>query len=87
MKLTDEIPSVCCVYKITNTINNLILIGSTINLNKRINHYRNDVKKSNPLKHYNRRFLEDIVNYGLNSFVVNIGLSFSSKSICEYLIP
>lgn len=72
MKLTDEIPCICCIYKITNTINNLILIGSTINLNKRINHYRNDIKKDNPLKHYNRKFLDDIINYGLNSFIVEI---------------
>jgi group I intron endonuclease len=79
MKFTDEIPSVCCVYKITNTINNLIIIGSTTNLNKRINHYRNDMKKSNPLKHYNRRFLEDIINYGLNSFVVDIIEEYTNK--------
>lgn len=72
MKLTDDIPCICCVYKITNTISNLILIGSTINLNKRINHYRNDIRKDNPLKHYNRRFLQDIINYGINSFIVEI---------------
>lgn len=72
MKLTDEIPRICCVYKITNTISNLILIGSTTNLNNRINHYRNDIHKDNPLKHYNRRFLQDIINYGIKSFVVDI---------------
>ena len=72
MKLTDKIPCVCCVYKITNTISNLILIGSTNNLNKRINHYRNDIKKENPLKHYNRRFAQDIINYGIDSFIVDI---------------
>lgn len=72
MKLTDEIPSICCVYKITNTISNLILIGSATNLNKRINHYRNDIRKDNPLKHYNRRFLQDIIDNGIKSFVVDI---------------
>lgn len=72
MKFTDEIPCICCIYKITNTISNLILIGSTTNLNKRINHYRNDINKENPLKHYNRRFLQDIINYGINSFIVDI---------------
>ena len=72
MKLTDEIPSICCVYKITNTISNLILIGSTTNLNKRINHYRNDIHKDNPLKHYNRRFLQDIIDNGIKSFTVDI---------------
>ena len=45
MKLNDSIPEVVCVYKITNVVNGLILIGSTTNLNKRINHYRNDIKK------------------------------------------
>lgn len=34
MKLTEKLPHVCCVYKITNTISNLILIGSTVDLNK-----------------------------------------------------
>ena len=72
MKFTDEIPHVCCVYKITNTITNLILIGATTNLNKRINHYRNDVYRDNPLKHYNREFLQDIISYGINSFIVDI---------------
>lgn len=72
MKLTDNIPCICCVYKITNTISNLILIGSTTNLNKRINHYRNDVKKDNPLKHYNKRFLQDIINYGIDSFIIEV---------------
>lgn len=72
MKFTDEIPCICCIYKITNTISNLILIGSTTNLNKRINHYRNDINKENSLKYYNRRFLQDIINYGINSFIVDI---------------
>lgn len=79
MKLTEEIPSICCVYKITNTITNLIIIGSTTNLNKRINHYRNDIKKDNPLKHYNRRFLDDIITYGINSFVVDIIEEFDNN--------
>lgn len=72
MKFTDEIPHICCVYKITNIVSNLILIGSTTNLNKRINHYRNDIKKDKPLKYYNRKFFQDIINYGINSFIVDI---------------
>lgn len=72
MKLTDEIPHCCCVYKITNTINNLIIIGSTKDLNKRVNHYRNDIKKENALKHYNKRFLNDIITFGINSFKIEI---------------
>lgn len=72
MKFTDDIPHICCVYKITNIISNLSLIGSTKNLHNRINHYRNDIHKDNPLKHYNRKFLKDIINYGINSFIVEI---------------
>lgn len=72
MLFTEVIPNVCCVYKITNTKNNLILIGSTINLNHRINHYRNDINKNNPLKHYNKRLYDDIIKYGIESFVVDI---------------
>lgn len=78
MKFTDNIPHVCCVYKITNTINNLIIIGSTIDLNKRINHYRNDIKKDNPLKHYNKRFLDDIIKYGIDSFNIEIIEKFNN---------
>lgn len=78
MKFTDNIPHVCCIYKITNTINNLIIIGSTIDLNKRINHYRNDIKKDNPLKHYNKRFLDDIIKYGINSFNIEIIEKFNN---------
>lgn len=72
MTFTEKIPHVCCVYKITNVISNLILIGSTIDLNKRVDHYRNDIKKKNPLKHYNRKFLKDIITYGINSFTIEI---------------
>lgn len=79
MRLNDSIPEVICVYKITNIVNGLILIGSTTNLNKRINHYRNDIKKDNPLKHYNRRFLDDIITYSINSFVVDIIEEFDNN--------
>ena len=79
MKFTDDIPNVCCVYKITNTINNRILIGSTKNLRNRINHYRNDIKKDNPLKHYNRLFLQDVVDFGLFSFTVDIIEEFNEN--------
>ena len=94
MKLTEKLPHVCCVYKITNTISNLILIGSTVDLNKRINHYRNDIKKGNPLKHYNKRFLKDIITYGINSFIVeiieeyeyNINTTYLKNKESEYIL-
>lgn len=72
MKLTENIPTVVCIYKITNEINHLIIIGSTTNLKNRINHYRNDVKKLNPLKYYNVRFYNDLIKYGINNFNVEI---------------
>lgn len=78
MLFTEIIPNVCCVYKITNLKNNLILIGSTTNLNHRINHYRNDINKDNPLKHYNKRLYDDIIKYGIESFVVDIIEQFDS---------
>ena len=72
MKLTENIPTIVCIYKITNEINHLIIIGSTTNLKNRINHYRNDVKKLNPLKYYNVRFYNDLIKYGINNFNVEI---------------
>ena len=55
MQLKKDYKNVVCVYKITCKPNGKILIGSTTNLYSRINHYRNDVNKDNPLKHYNIR--------------------------------
>lgn len=81
--LFDSIPQCTCVYKITNKINNKSIIGSTKNLNKRINHYRNDIKKENPLKHYNKDFLNDIIDYGLNSFYLEIIEEFDNISDIE----
>lgn len=72
MKLTENIPTIVCIYKITNEINHLIIIGSTTNLKNRINHYRNDVKKLNSLKYYNVRFYNDLIKYGINNFNVEI---------------
>ena len=83
MKFTDDIPKVICIYKITNVKTNLIMIGSTINLYNRVNHYRNDINKDNPLKHYNREFLNDIINYGINSFIVDIIEEFDSITNIE----
>lgn len=81
--LFDKIPHVTCIYKITNKINNKSIIGSTKDLNKRINHYRNDIKKDNPLRHYNKDFFEDIIFYGLNSFYLEIIETFTNISDIE----
>ena len=59
MQLKKDYKNVVCVYKITCKPNGKILIGSTTNLYSRINHYRNDVNKDNPLKHYNKSFYDD----------------------------
>lgn len=97
MKLTENIPTVVCIYKITNEINHLIIIGSTTNLKNRINHYRNDVKKLNTLKYYNVRFYNDLIKYGINNFNIyilkydsinpkigyNLRLNVNGKYICN----
>lgn len=97
MKLTENIPTVVCIYKITNEINHLIIIGSTTNLKNRINHYRNDVKKLNTLKYYNVRFYNDLIKYGINNFNIyilkydsinpkigyNLRLDVNGKYICN----
>lgn len=83
MELSKEFKDLVCVYKITNVYNNKILIGSTINLYNRICHYRTDINKSNPLKHYNKTFYEDILKYGINSFIVSIVETFDNISNVE----
>lgn len=74
---------VTCVYKVTCIINGKILIGSTTNLYNRISHYRNDINKSNPLKHYNHYFYEDIIKYGIDNFNIEIVEQFDNISNIE----
>lgn len=83
MELDINFRNVTCVYKITCVVNNKILIGSTTNLYNRIVHYRTDMNKTNPLKHYNKEFYKDLVEYGLKSFKVDIVESYTNISDIE----
>lgn len=83
MKLSKNYNNVICVYKITCVPNGKILIGSTTNLYNRVNHYRYDINKTNPLKHYNKYFYEDLVKYGINMFNIEIIESFDAIDTVE----
>lgn len=83
MNLLDNAPNCICVYKITNVQNGKSIIGSTRNLYNRIRHYRYDINKENPLKHYNKEFLDDLVKYGLINFTFEILEQFDNISDIE----
>ena len=80
MELKREYRNVICVYKITCVVNGKILIGSTTNLYNRVCHYRTDMNTPNPLKHYNKIFYNDLIEYGLSSFVIDIVESYNNIS-------
>lgn len=71
MKFDDYIPQSVCIYKITNLKTNLILIGSTNNLYKRIIQYKYDIlhKRDNCI---NKRFMQDSILYGIDNLNVEI---------------
>ena len=71
MNITSNFPNVICVYKITNLKTNLILIGSTRNLHKRIIQYKYDILHQRVLN-LNKRFLQDILLYGINVLDIDI---------------
>lgn len=83
MQLKKDYKNVVCVYKIICKPNGKILIGSTTNLYSRINHYRNDINKDNPLKHYNKSFYDDLIKYGIACFIVEIVEQFDDISAIE----
>ena len=83
MTLLDNAPNCICVYKITNVQNGKSIIGSTTNLYNRIRHYRYDINKSNPLKHYNKNFLDDLIKYGLKNFTFEILEQFDNITDIE----
>lgn len=83
MQLEENYKNVICIYKITCTVNGKILIGSTTNLYNRVNHYRNDLHKSNPLKYYNHYFYNDLIKYGIDKFNVDIVEIFEDISNIE----
>lgn len=72
MELKKEYRNVCCVYKLINKINGKIMIGCTTNMYARVCHYRTDIHKQNPLKHYNFELYNDIIKYGIDNFEFEI---------------
>lgn len=71
MNITSDFPSIVCIYKITNLKTNLILIGSTRNLHKRIIQYKYDILHQRT-SNVNKNFLQDVILYGLNNLSVDI---------------
>ncbi|WP_215225876.1 GIY-YIG nuclease family protein [Echinicola shivajiensis] len=62
---TKEMPSVACVYRITNTINNKFYIGSTNNLQHRM-------KQHSSYFNINNKLNGEYKKYGLENFNVEI---------------
>lgn len=80
MELKKEYQNVCCVYKLINKVNGRIMIGCTTNMYARVSHYRTDIHKQNPLKHYNFELYNDIIKYGINNFEFEIIEQFDNIS-------
>lgn len=76
----NSIPNCICIYKIYNTINEKVYIGSTTNLNSRIIQHRYDLKNrtNNCPKLY-----KDIELLGSNNFKIDILEEFDNISITE----
>lgn len=58
-----------CIYSISNTINNKIYIGQTVNLRSRVSDYRNATHRQ---KYIKRLLGADMLKYGDDNFVMTI---------------
>ena len=68
---------ICGIYKILNTKNNKIYIGSSININKRITRHFNELRKN---KHCNDHLQSSWNKYGEKSFIIEIIVNNLDKS-------
>lgn len=59
---------VCCIYKVTNTLNGKVYIGQTTNFRKRVSDYKNAHKK----KDNTQAITLDIKKYGTENFTIEI---------------
>lgn len=65
-KIKSNIP---CIYSISNTINNKIYIGQTVNLRNRVSDYKNATHNQ---KYVRRSLVSDMIKYGDDNFVMTI---------------
>jgi len=66
------------VYEISNTIDNRVYVGSTINLNKRWNEHKRDLLNN---KHQNIHLQRFVNKYGLNVLIFNVLEKINNKNI------
>lgn len=59
--------NICCVYKLTNTVNGKFYVGSTVNLKSRLKYHRYNYR-NNP----NKKLGKAIEEYGWSNFKVEI---------------
>jgi len=64
------------IYKIQSKLNGKIYIGSSINLNIRLNEHKNDLIKN---KHYNNHLQNHFNKYGINDLIFEIILYISNE--------
>ena len=66
------------IYKISNSVDDRVYIGSTINLNKRWNEHKRDLSNN---KHHNIYFQNFVNKYGINVLKFNILETIVKKNI------
>lgn len=57
------------IYSIRNVVNNKVYIGSSVNIKKRINRHKNDLKSN---IHSNEHLLKSFNKYGIDNFIFSI---------------
>lgn len=71
--MMEEYTGMCCIYKITNTINGKVYIGQTINARVRLNGHRSaTTNKSKSNKCYDYHLYRSIRKYGEGNFTFEV---------------